>query len=81
MADQTDQQTQGQQQQSNDGGSDDKETAFWDKLKGHVKEVVDGSVEEALSKRDGVRQSRGERRTTLPDILANLMFGPEKKNN
>ena len=59
-----------------DGG--DPEAQFWAKLDKRLEEGID----RALSKRDKARQqpgtSRNGGRTSLPSILADLVFGPPK---
>ena len=63
---------------------DDHEKAFWDRLGSTIEQRVDAVVEKRLK---GLRpesgstgNQRGKGRTTLPGILADLVFGPEKKD-
>jgi hypothetical protein len=53
--------------------------AFWAKFKDTVGEVVDARLAERDKQRakDGSRR-RTERRTTVPGVFADIMFGKEK---
>lgn len=53
--------------------------AFWTKFKDTVGEVVDARLAERDRQRakDGSRR-RTERRTTVPGVFADIMFGKEK---
>jgi hypothetical protein len=81
MADKTDPQTDPQQTQTNDGG-DDKEASFWKRLTDTLDERIDKGVERALEKHGSVGKSRNpnDKRRTVPNMLADFMFGPEKKD-
>lgn len=52
------------------------EVKFWDKLS----KTVDEAIEKKIEKYRGTGNSRTGGRTTLPDMIANLMFGPAKKD-
>lgn len=81
MPDQTqDPQTDPQQQQQSPepSSNDDPEKGFWERLDKVVEAAADRVVEKRLkSARDNGTQ-RGTGRTTLPKMLADIMFGPEK---
>lgn len=57
------------------------EEAFWAKHKEHTVGILDEWFEK---KKDELRKAgtsrTGSGRTTLPGILANFMYGPEKKD-
>jgi len=51
------------------------EASYWEKFDQKVNQIIDARIET-------VRQAgttRGQGRTTLPGMLANFVFGPEKK--
>ena len=64
--------------------TDEHEKAFWDKLGTTIEQRVDAVVEKRLKglrpAGDSTGNQRGKGRTTLPGILADLVFGPEKKD-
>jgi hypothetical protein len=57
------------------------EEAFWKKLDERVKANLDSFYKDKLKDFQKNSSSRtGQGRTTLPGIIANIMFGPEKKD-
>lgn len=64
-----------QTEPENPEGTDDKaEATFWAKLD----ERIDAAIDRGVQKYARPGTSRNGGRTTLPGILANIMFGPEK---
>lgn len=70
-------QQQSDPQQQNDG-SDDKEKSYWDKLG----QVIDDKIEAAFKKREptGTSRNSGTNPRGIPQIVADFMFGPDKKD-
>lgn len=63
--------------------TDDHEKAFWDKLGTTIEQRVDAVVEKRLKGLQGKSATGDQRtkgRTTLPGFLADLVFGPEKRD-
>lgn len=53
--------------------------AFWTRLRDETAKVVDARLAERDKKRaDGTRRS-AQKRTTIPGLIADVMFGPDKK--
>ena len=55
------------------------EEAFWSKHKEHMTGILDEWFEKKKGELRQAGTSRSGGRTTLPGMLANIMFGPEKK--
>lgn len=70
----SDDQNAGQNTDSVDSGTDDVEAKFWTKLDQRIDAAIDRGVQK-YARPAGQRTGR----TTLPGMLANFMFGPEKE--
>lgn len=53
--------------------------AFWTRLRDETAKVVDARLAERDKKRTEGNRRSAQKRTTVPGILADLMFGPDKK--
>ncbi len=60
-----------------DPPNDDPEKGFWDKLTGVVDKAVNSAVDKKIADVKGTGQQRTGR-NTVPKMIADLVFGPEK---
>jgi hypothetical protein len=58
----------------------DPEKGFWDKLGSLIDERVEKAFDREHEKRGTVGNSRNDGRTTLPGLIADLMYGKPKKD-
>lgn len=67
-------------QQNNDPPEEDEATkSFWDRLGKLIDERIDAGVDRTLQKYSKTGQSRNGGRTSLPQMLADVMGGPFKR--
>jgi hypothetical protein len=68
------------QSQNQPPSNDDPEKGFWDKLEKTVERVVGAEVDKRIKtvRESATGDKRGNGRTTLPKVLADFIFGPEK---
>lgn len=62
-----------------DPGPEDQEKAYWDKFGAEFDNRLNAWFDKKREEFRGPSTSRSGGRTTLPGILADLIFGPEKK--
>lgn len=57
---------------------DDQESKFWEKMGSLIDERVDAGIARTIDKYKITGSSRNGGRTTLPEIMANVIFGKAK---
>lgn len=62
-----------------EGSEPDQAEAFWGEHKTRTRGILDEWFEDKKKELREMGTSRTGGRTTLPGLLANIMFGPEKK--
>lgn len=67
--------------QGNDApDTDETEQKYWDKLGKLIDERIDAGITRSVDKYTKSGQSRNGGRTTIPEIIAGIMWGPTKKD-
>jgi len=66
----------GQQQQQ--GGEPNAEETFWNKLGSMLDERIDAGIQRTVEKYKVTGSSRNGSRTSIPELVANAMFGKAK---
>lgn len=66
------------QQDPPETGNDDPEAGYWDKLSKLIDDRISHGIDKKIADIRGTSQQRGTGRTTVPRIIADFVFGPEK---
>jgi hypothetical protein len=68
------------QNQNSGGGDSTPEDGFWKKLADTIDERIDAGIERGLKKHRPTGAQRTEGRTTIPGVIADIMFGKQKQS-
>jgi hypothetical protein len=68
------------QNQNGGGGDPSPEDGFWKKLADTIDERIDAGIERGLKKHRPTGSQRTEGRTTIPGVIADIMFGKQRQS-